>query len=157
MENMKEIRRSLRCSICKADDTYSLRLSQQCNAGNRDENEESTENKDLLGLHEFMGLKDVCCTAYHIGCAAFRKEKYGQGTQYVSDKVIKHIHFFPAPTETEGEEQGLNEDENNTFGLYCKKHACQIHQVTTCKKADYYSLFPEKLGVKRKKIKEFQR
>merc|ERR1719356_590582 len=113
---LRERREKLRCKICNKDDSKSLRIAVQCNAG------DDCEWEHFKPFHDYKNdpcLKgEGCWYAVHVGCARWEKTYDGR-----RDRNIRRCYYFPGRAPTYGGSSTFTEPVANVF---CNKHAKEI-------------------------------
>jgi hypothetical protein len=105
--------RQLKCAICKADDTHSLRIPVQCAAYDKYEFHEFRKAHPKIGDR----TTPVCTVAIHVGCANWQ-DSYAR----YKGKRLKMCYYYPGQTPNFEEGRYLAPVSN----CFCRSHAQQV-------------------------------
>ncbi|EJK71884.1 hypothetical protein THAOC_06632, partial [Thalassiosira oceanica] len=121
---LKETRSLLRCKVCNKNDSSSLRIAVQCNAGDECEFHQFKphhaymfDRKALVKGNRKEG--EGCRHALHVGCARWEKETFVES----HSKSIRRVYYYPgkAPDCTDDSIYG-----EPVANIFCNRHAKEL-------------------------------
>lgn len=121
---LKETRSLLRCKICNKNDSSSLRIAVQCNAGDECEFHQFKphhaymfDRKALVKGNRKEG--EGCRQALHVGCARWEKETFVES----HSKSIRRVYYYPGKAPDCTDDGIFGEPVANIF---CNRHAKEL-------------------------------
>ena len=121
---LKETRSLLRCKVCNKNDSSSLRIAVQCNAGDECEFHQFKphhaymfDQKALVKSNRKKG--EGCRQALHVGCARWEKETFVES----HSKAIRRVYYYPGKAPDCTDDSIFGEPVANIF---CNRHAKEL-------------------------------